>query len=127
MRRFLSPLRLAVAMLAAAVSAAGPSLAHARLVLPGHSGYAEVCTVAGLKRVPIGAPAGGDEQPPETVAHCVLCVVSGGAQAPGGAMPQFHAPRRAERRVRFAPRESTPVEPVRAARPRGPPAINRFA
>lgn len=119
--------RLAAALFAAAVSAAGPSLAHARLVLPGHSGYAEVCTVAGLKRVPIGAPAGGDEQPPETVAHCVLCVVSGGAQAPGGATPHFHAPRRAERPVRFAPRGSAPVEPVRAARPRGPPAISRAA
>jgi hypothetical protein len=96
-------------------------------VLPGHSGYAEVCTVAGLKRVPIGAPASGDEQTPETLAHCALCVVSGGAQAPGGATPHFHAPRRAERPVRFAPRESTPVEPVRAARPRGPPAIIRSA
>ncbi|HET9042637.1 MAG TPA: DUF2946 family protein [Burkholderiales bacterium] len=127
MRRFLSPLRLAVALLAAAVSAVGPSLAHARLVLPGHSGYAEVCTVAGLKQVPIGAPASGDEQPPETLAHCALCVVSGGAQAPGGATPYFHASRRAERPMRFAPRESTPVEPVRAARPRGPPAIIRFA
>jgi hypothetical protein len=127
MRRFLSPLRLAVALLAAAVSAAGPSLAHARLVLPGHAGYAEVCTVAGLKRVPIGAPASGDEQLPKTLAHCALCVVSGAAQAPGGAMPQFYAPRRAERPVRFVPRESTPVEPVRAARPRGPPAIIRSA
>jgi hypothetical protein len=127
MRRFRSPLRLAVALFAAAVSAAGPSLAHARLVLPGHSEYAEVCTVAGLKRVPIGAPASDDEQLPETLAHCTLCVVSGGAQAPGGATPQFHAPRRAERPMRFAPRESTPVEPVRAARPRGPPAIDRFA
>jgi hypothetical protein len=127
MRRFLSPLRLTVALLAAAISAAGPSLAHARLVLPGHSGYAEVCTVAGLKQVPIGAPASGDERLPETLAQCALCVVSGGAQAPGGASPQFHAPRRAERPVRFAPRESTPVEPVRAARPRGPPAIDYFA
>jgi hypothetical protein len=127
MRRFLSPLRLAVALLAAAASAAGPSLAHARLVLPGHSGTAEVCTVAGLKRVPIGAPASDDEQLPGTPAHCTLCVVSGGAQAPGGATPQFHAPRRAERRVHIAPQEIRAVEPVRAARPRGPPAINRFA
>ena len=127
MRRFLSPLRLAVALLAAAVSAAGPSLAHARLVLPGYSGTAEVCTVAGLERVPIGAPASGDEQRPETLTHCALCVVSGAAQAPGGATPHFHAPRRSERPVRIAPQNSTPVEPVRAARPRGPPAIIRSA
>jgi hypothetical protein len=127
MRRFLFPLRFAVALLAAVLSAAGPSLAHARLALPLHSGYSEVCTEAGLKRVPAGAPANGDEQPQETIAHCVLCVVSGGAQAPGGATPKFHAPRRAEQQVRIAPQDSTPVEPVRAARPRGPPAIDRFA
>jgi hypothetical protein len=36
-------------------------------------------------------------------------------------MPQFHAPRRAEWPVRFSRRRSTPVEPVQAARPRGPP------
>jgi hypothetical protein len=127
MRRFVSPLRLAAALLAAALSAAGPSLAYARLALPIHSGYAEICTDAGLKRMPVGAPASGDEQPPETLAHCVLCVVSGGAQAVGGAAPQFHAPRRAERPVRIAPQEIKPVEPVRAARPRGPPAIDRSA
>ena len=92
-----------------------------------HSGYAEVCTDAGLKRVPVGAPASGDEQPPETLSHCALCVVSGAAQAPGGATPLFHASRRTERPVRIARQESTPVEPVRAARPRGPPAIDRSA
>lgn len=124
MRRFVSPLRLAAALLAAAVSAAGPSLAHVHLAPPIHSGYAEVCTDAGLKRMPAGAPASGEEQSPATLAHCVLCVVSGAAQAPGGATPQFHAPPRAVRPVRIAPQESTPVEPVRAARPRGPPAIN---
>ena len=127
MRRFVSPLRLAVALFAAAVSAAGPSLVHARLLLPGHSGYADVCTDAGLKRVPVGTPASGSEQPPETFSHCVLCVVSGGAQAPGGATPQFHARRQAVRSVRIAPHEITPVEPVRAARPRGPPASDRSA
>jgi hypothetical protein len=127
MRRLVSPLRLAVALFAAAVAAVGPSLAHARLALPNHSGYVEVCTDAGLKRMPAGAPASGDEQPLETFSHCVLCVVSGGAQAPGGATLQFHAPRRAVRPVRVAPQDSTPVEPVRAARPRGPPEIDRSA
>ena len=125
MRRFDSQLRLALALFAAAVSAAGPSLAHTHLGLPNHSAYAEVCTDAGLNRVPVGTPASGDEQPPETFSHCVLCVVSGGTQAPGGATPQFHARREAVRLVRIAPQEITPVEPVRAARPRGPPAVNR--
>jgi hypothetical protein len=127
MRRFASPHCLAVALFAAAVSVAVPALAHARLALPIHSGYAEVCTDAGLKRVPVGAPASGDEQPSDTLPHCVLCVVSGGAQAPGGATPQFHAPRRAERPVRITLQESAPLESVRAARPRGPPAIDRSA
>jgi len=127
MRRFVSPLRLALALFAAAVSAAGPNLAHARLALPIHSGYAEVCTDAGLRRVPVGAPASGGEQPPETLSQCGFCVVSGAAQAPGGAAPQFHAPCRDVRPARVGPREITPVEAVRAARPRGPPAITRSA
>ena len=128
MRRLASSFRIAVALFAAALSVVGPNLAHARLALPPiHSGYAEICTEAGLKRVPADMPASGDEQRPETISHCVLCVVSGGAQAPGGATPQFHAPRRAERPVRVSAQESTPVETVRAARPRGPPAIIRSA
>jgi len=127
MRRFVSPLRLAVVLFAAAVTTAGPSLAQARPGLPNHSGYAEVCTDAGLKRAPVGAPASGDEQPSDSLSHCALCVVSGAAQAPGGITPQFHAPRQAVRPVRAASQESTPVEPVRAARPRGPPAIDRSA
>jgi hypothetical protein len=127
MRRFVSSPRLAAALFAAAISAAVPSLIHAYPALPIHSEYTDVCTDVGLKRVPVGAPASGDEQPSDTLSHCVRCVVSGGAQAPGGATPQFDAPRRAERPVRIAPQESAPVEPVRAARPRGPPAIDRSA
>lgn len=127
MRRFLTPFRLALAILAAAFSGAAPALAYAPLQLAGHPGYAEICTDTGVKRVPLGVPEGGDEQSSGKVSHCVLCVVSGGAQALGGTTQPLLVPSGAERPVRVAAQASTPVEPVRAAPPRGPPALDPFA
>ena len=127
MRRFDSPLRLAIVWFAAAVSALVPGLPHARNALPAHAGYVEVCTEAGLKQVPLGAPANGDDQSPTAFPHCVLCVVSGGAQAPGRVTPPFHAFRRAERPLHIDSQDSAAVERVRAARPRGPPVIDPVA
>jgi hypothetical protein len=124
MRRFVSPLRLALALFAAAVSTAAPVLAHARVALLIVSGYGEVCTDGGVKRIP-GAPTGGGEQPSVERSHCVTCLAPAGAQAPGGTSKRPLASGCDDRPVRLTSKAGTPVEPVRAAPPRGPPEFDR--
>jgi hypothetical protein len=125
MRRFVSPLRIALALVAAANSVAAPLVAHAHHLAPGRAGFTEVCTDAGIKRLP---PAPGDGSPTSAErSHCSACVVSTVAQAPGPAPaadlvrvaggPKFPALRSA----------SLPVERIRAAQPRGPPEFDRSA
>ena len=116
MLRFTSRLRRALALAAAFVTAIAPVLAYAHPVVAG-GGYAEICTDAGLARM----PADGGETPLVHLAHCALCLAPGGVFAPGNTVPRLAAIGRVERPLHIAPQAPTPVEPVRAARPRGPP------
>jgi hypothetical protein len=125
MRCFVSPLRVALALVAAAASVAAPLVAYAHHVAAGGAGDAEVCTAAGIKRSPL---APDDWNPTSTErSHCGACIVATGAEAPGpapasllaraGGEPAFPA-------LRFA---GTPVERILAAHPRGPPPSVRSA
>jgi hypothetical protein len=117
MPRFTSRSRRALALAAAFVTAIAPVLAYAHPVVAA-GGYAEICTDAGLARM----PAGGGETPLVHLAHCALCVAPGGMFAPGNTVPRLAAIGRVERPLHIVARAPNPVEPVRAARPRGPPA-----
>jgi hypothetical protein len=127
MRRFVSPVRLALALVSAACSGAAPALAYAHLSLAGHPGYAEICTVRGPARVPPDPLPGGDNRLAGSVSHCVLCLVSGGGHALVGSAELPRAPSGVERPAGFAPATRASAEPVRSAQPRGPPASHRFA
>jgi hypothetical protein len=118
MRRFTSRLRRSLALAAAFVTGLAPVLAYAHPTIAARGDYAEICTEAGLEQV----PADGGGTPLAHLAHCVLCLAPGGVFAPGRAAPLLAAIGRVERPVRTTAHAPTPVEPVRAARPRGPPA-----
>ena len=127
MRRFVRPLHLALALLAAASSCAAPALAYAHLFLAGHPGYAEICTARGPARVPLDSLPAGNNRLAGDVAHCALCLVSSGGNALVGSAELLRAPERAERSAGIAPAARAAVEPVRSAQPRGPPARDRLA
>jgi hypothetical protein len=127
MRGLVTPFRLALAFLAAVFSGAAPALAVSPLLLTRHPGYADICTERGLAPVPLGAPSGDDESPAGKLSHCALCLTSGSAYALGGSAQPLLAPERAERPAPVALATRTPVEPVRSAQPRGPPAVDSHA
>jgi hypothetical protein len=118
MLRFVRRFRSALALVAAFVTGVAPVLAYAHPAVAAGAGYAEVCTDAGLTRV----PSDGDERPLVHPAHCALCLAPSGVLAPGSASPPLAAIGRAEPALQVALQAPAPVEPVRAARPRGPPA-----
>jgi hypothetical protein len=118
MHRFVRRFRRPLALAAAFVTGVAPVLAYAHPAVGAGGGYAEVCTDAGLTRV----PSDGDERPLAHPAHCVLCPAPSGVFAPGRAAPPLAAIGRAERPLQVTPQAPAPIEPVRAARPRGPPA-----
>jgi hypothetical protein len=120
MRRFTSPLRLALALVAAAASVAAPLLAYAHHAVPARAGTAEVCTAAGIKRVPL--EPSDERQIPGERSHCGACVTSSGAEAPVRAQADLPVPASRARALPALRAASTPVELIRAARPRGPPA-----
>jgi hypothetical protein len=127
MRRFLSPLRFALAFLAATLSSAVPVLAYAAAFLAGHPGYAEICTARGPARVPLDPAPAGDNRLADSASHCALCLGPGGGHSlvgPGCVLP---ARERADPPAGITPAARTSVEPIRSARPRGPPTSDRFA
>jgi hypothetical protein len=127
MLRLVSPLRLAFALFAAALSSAAPIHAHARLAAAGHAGYAEICSDAGLKRLPLGAPDGGRGLPSGEHSHCGACLGSGGPAAPSAAPAALHPLAPCEPLARFTAKADTPIDVIQAARPRGPPLLDRPA
>jgi hypothetical protein len=119
MRRFDSTLQLGLALFAAAASVASPLLAY-----PGHAGSAragaaEVCTAARIKRIPV--EPGDERKIPGERSHCCACVTSTGAAAPARARADLLVPAGREAPLPARRAAATPVEPIRAARPRGPP------
>jgi hypothetical protein len=117
-RRF----RQSLALLAAFLTVAAPVLAHAHLVLGGQPGYAEVCTDRGLARVPASDGPQDEGGLAAALAHCALCVAAGGDHAlPAGVAKTFAVDLDASPIVATADRGAS-VDPVRAPRPRGPPA-----
>jgi hypothetical protein len=127
MRRFLGRSRLALAVLAASLSGAVPVLAYAQVFLAGHPGYAEICTARGSARVPLDPAPAGDKRLADSASHCALCLGPGGGHALVGSGRLLTGWERADPPVRITPAARTPVEPFRSARPRGPPASDRFA
>jgi hypothetical protein len=123
MRRFVSSLRAALALVAAAASVAAPLVAYAHHVAPGRAEFAEVCTDAGLKRLPL-APDDGNPTSTER-SHCGACIVATGAEAPGPVAASLLARAGGEPRLPALRSSGAPVERIRAARPRGPPASAR--
>jgi hypothetical protein len=109
----------ALAFLAAVASAFAPTLGYAHPAFAGSGSDAEICTAAGVARVPVedGGPA-----PASRVEHCALCIAPSGAFAPGAPPSALAALGRGEAPVATGPAVPAPVERVRAARPRGPPA-----
>jgi len=106
-----------LALAAAFLTGIAPVLAYAHPAVAATGGYAEICTEAGLA----WAPADRGESPLARLGHCGLCLTPSGVFAPGHAAPRLAAIGRVERPVCAAPLAPTPIEPVRAARPRGPP------
>jgi hypothetical protein len=109
--------RRALAFLAAFLTGIAPVLAYAHPALVAGWDYAEVCTDAGIARM----PADGSGTPLAHAAHCALCIAPATLLAPGRAAPPLPEIGRVERPSLDVPPRPTPVEPVRAAHPRGPP------
>jgi hypothetical protein len=117
-RRFRASLALAAALLAASA----PVLAHAHLALGTQPGYAEVCTDRGLARMPTGDGHGGGDGLAAALAHCALCVAAGGDHALAGDVPKTLVAGLDAPPATPAADRGASADPVRAARPRGPPA-----
>jgi hypothetical protein len=127
MRRSLGPLRFALAFLGATLSGAAPAVAYAQVSLAGHPGYAEICTARGSARGPLDPAPAGDNRLADSASHCALCLGPGGGHALVGSGRLLTARECTEPPVGIIPAARTPVEPIRSARPRGPPASDRFA
>jgi hypothetical protein len=122
MTRSIGRLRVSLALFAAFLVAAAPMLAHAHLALAAQPGYAEVCTDRGLARVPASDGPQDEGGLAAALAHCALCVAAGGDHAlPAGVAKTFAVDLDASPIVATADRGAS-VDPVRAPRPRGPPA-----
>jgi hypothetical protein len=118
MLRFASRFGRALALAMALVTGIAPVLAYAHPAVAALGGDAEICTDAGLTRVPVD----GGRTPLARLAHCALCLAPNGMFAPGSGAASFVALERVAWRAQAWPPALTPVEPVRAAHPRGPPA-----
>lgn len=122
MHRARARFRRAIALVTAIVMAAAPGLGYAHLATTANSGATEICSAAGSA----SRPADRGDAPPASsqYEHCQLCLAPSSALGPARAAqsPLLQGGEESP----AVPAELAPAraEPVRAARPRGPPPGN---
>jgi hypothetical protein len=109
--------RRAIALVTALVMAAAPGLGYAHLATTAHAEAAEICSAAGLA----ARPTDSGDAPPAQYGHCQLCLAPNGALGPARAAQSSLSLGAGESPAVPADLAPARAEPVRAARPRGPP------
>lgn len=99
-----------------------PALSHALPAAEGEQSFVPVCTVAGMKLVPVDEPRAGTAESVFLAERCAVCATHAhSAPLPPSLRPVFVLPREGDRFPRLRDRPRRTLFVWITASPRGPP------